>query len=76
MIFLYGLLFVAVVLLIIYVYGLVVDLQRKVDTLRSEKMVIQSSIVNCLDWIDDVAKLDPLEALKEVQCKSTARNAE
>lgn len=74
MIVLYGVLIVAVMVLIVYAIGAFEDLKRQNALLQNAAEESAIAMSNCLNWVDDVAKMEPLAALKEVQLYSRKRN--
>ena len=76
MIFLYFILFVLAVLLVLYVFGVIADKERENEILRANATASAKAMKNCMDWIDEVAAMEPLTALKEVQKYSADRNAQ
>lgn len=75
MIIAYATLFVLVILLFLYVYGVIADKDREIALLKENSLSSAVAMKNYMDWIDDVATMEPLTALKEVQQRSNERNA-
>ena len=75
MIIVYAILFVLVILLFLFVYGVIADKDREIALLKENGRSSAVAMKNCMDWIDDVALMEPLTALKEVQKRSNDRHA-